>query len=65
MLNENPFKKSGFFATPESMEALQDYVAMFKGSEGVIANTIMGMTWNLCAEIVQKRLERSNEAKVD
>lgn len=42
----------GLFATPASVEALEHYVSQFSGSEAVVAMTVMGMTWNLCAKLV-------------
>ena len=46
------WQKLGLFATPENSEALMKYIEQFSGSERVIAMTVMGMTYNLCASIV-------------
>lgn len=43
----------GLFATPESVSDLEQYVTSIpNGGERVIAVTVMGMTWNLCAKLV-------------
>ncbi len=45
-------KKMGLFNTPESVEALTKYVTSIPNpEERVVAVTVMGMTWNLCAEL--------------
>jgi hypothetical protein len=54
--------KNELFATPESPECLLEYASRFSGSEKIVAMTLMGMTWNLCAEITKdsekKMIER-------
>ena len=45
---------SGFFATPKNMEALTKYCESFTGSEKLVAFTVMGMTWNLAAKVVNQ-----------
>lgn len=47
------------FATPESVESLQDYISRFSGSDAIIANTIMCMTWNLCAKLTNEETEEA------
>lgn len=54
-------KKQGLFATPDSTEALQEYVNKFNGSERVIAMTLLGMTWNLCAELTKEDESKKTE----
>jgi len=39
------------FATPDSMEDLQDYLAKFSGSNAVAANVCAFMAWNLAAKL--------------
>lgn len=47
-------KPCGLFHTPESATALQDYIDALPGGDvKVMANTIFGMTWNLCAELTK------------
>ena len=41
----------GLFATPDDMKALQDYLALFHGSEAIVANTCAWMAWNLAAKL--------------
>jgi hypothetical protein len=44
-------KPIGLFATPESMKDLQDYLAMFSGSEAAVAQTCAWMAWNLACKL--------------
>ena len=53
---KNPLGKSNMFATPESVKALQDYAAQFSGTDAVVAMTLMGMTWNLCSDLVAAKI---------
>lgn len=47
-------KPIGMFATPESSESLTEYCNSFgTAAERQVALTVMGMTWNLCAKLVQ------------
>ena len=41
----------GLYATPDSMEAMTDYLKNFSGSEAVAANTCAYMMWNLAAKL--------------
>lgn len=50
-------KEIGIFATYETVEELQAYIDQFSGSEKVIANMVMGLTWNTCAHIVNQTAE--------
>ncbi len=51
-----PLKKMGMFATPDDVKALEHYVTktISNPSERVVAITVMGMTWNLCAELTKE-----------
>ena len=54
--NENIFTPSNLFATPESIEDLQEYVGSFTGpGEQQLAVTIMAMTWNLASKLYAER----------
>lgn len=53
----NPIPRSGFFATPESIEALMEYVERMSGSERVVATTVAMMALNLANKLVQKELD--------
>jgi hypothetical protein len=44
-------KPCELFATPESPQAMNDYLAKFSGSEAVAANTCAYMMWNLAAKL--------------
>ena len=50
-------KKVDIFATYETVEELQAYIDQFSGSEKVIANMVMGLTWNTCAHLVNQTAE--------
>jgi hypothetical protein len=51
---KNPIPRNGMFATPDSLEALQEYVSQFNGSELRAALVVMMMTMNLCNDLVEK-----------
>ena len=53
----NPIPRSGFFATPNSIEDLMAYVERMSGSERVVATTVMMMALNLANKLVQKELD--------
>ena len=55
---ENIFEKSNMFATPESVEALQEFVQQFNGPDRKLAVTVMAMTWNLAHEELAKALKK-------
>lgn len=44
-------KPCELFATPDSIEAMTDYLEKFSGSEAVAANTCAYMMWNLAAKL--------------
>jgi hypothetical protein len=45
------------FATPDSLEDLQDYVSQFSGSDLRVAVLVMMMTMNLCNKIVAETVD--------
>jgi len=53
----NPIPRSGFFATPNSVEDLMAYVERMTGSERVVATTVAMMALNLANKLVQKELD--------
>ena len=54
----NPITKCELFHTPDSMKELQDYIErFFTGYERAIAYTIMGITWNLAAKVIDDAIE--------
>jgi hypothetical protein len=50
----NPIPRSGFFATPESVEDLMEYIQRFNGNERVVATTVAMMALNLAHSLVAK-----------
>jgi hypothetical protein len=51
-------KKIGLFATPDSTKSLEDYCLNFSNSqERLVATTVMGMTWNLCAKLTDNAID--------
>ena len=49
----NPLKKSGLFATPKDMKALEAYVEMLPPQDRVMAWILSGMTWNLASQTLE------------
>lgn len=47
-------KKMDLFRTPDDVEELMRYVEKFNGGERQAALVVMGMTWNLCAELTKE-----------
>ena len=59
---ENPLgTEQTLFATPESTQALQDFIGLFNGGEAIAANTAMFMTWNLCVKLVNEAIEEASK----
>jgi cell division protein FtsL len=56
---KNPIQKNGFFATPDSMQALEDQIMSFTGSERMIAMTAALMALNLASKLVDEELLRA------
>jgi cell division protein FtsL len=48
----NPIPKNNFFATPESMQALEDQIMKFTGQERMIAMVAAMMALNLAHDLV-------------
>ncbi len=56
---KNPIQKNGFFATPDSMQALEDQIMSFTGQERMVAMTAALMALNLASKLVDEELKRS------
>ena len=54
---KNPIKPNGFINTPESVEALSEWLNLLNGSECALAVTAAGMAWNLASKLVNESLE--------
>jgi len=54
---KNPIQKNGFFATPDSMQALEDQIMAFSGSERMIAMTAALMALNLASKLVDEAIQ--------
>jgi len=54
---KNPIVPSGFINTPESQEALAEWLNLFSGKEAAVAVTAAGMAWNLASKLVNESLE--------
>lgn len=61
----NPIGIAGLFATPHTMEQLEDYITRFNGSDRVVAATVMGMTMNFCSVAVKHSLKLQAEDIVE
>lgn len=46
--------KMGLFATPESVEVIQEWIEAHPPEERIHLYTAMGMTWNFLAELVNR-----------
>lgn len=55
---DNPFPKSGFFATPSSIEDISNYCNSLSGSEKMIAFVIASMSMNLAHEMFNKATKK-------
>jgi cell division protein FtsL len=56
---KNPIQKNGFFATPDSMQALEDQIMSFTGQERMVAMTAALMALNLASKLVDEELLRA------
>jgi len=56
---KNPIQKNGFFATPDSMQALEDQIMAFTGQERMVAMTAALMALNLASKLVDEELKRA------
>ena len=52
----NPIPKSGFFATPDSLEDLMAYINSMHGSERTVAMTVAMMAFNLSNRLVEDNI---------
>jgi cell division protein FtsL len=52
----NPIQKNNFFATPESMQALEAQIMSFTGQERMVAMVAAMMALNLAHEIIEKEI---------
>jgi cell division protein FtsL len=50
----NPIPKNNFFATPDSMQALEDQIMQFTGQERMIAMVSAMMALNLAHRMVEQ-----------
>ncbi len=51
----NPIPKNNFCATPESLEAFQDYLDLFTGKEKAVATLAACMAFNLAHKLVEEQ----------
>ena len=56
---KNPIQKNGFFATPDSMQALEDQIMSFTGQERMVAMTAALMALNLASDLVDKEIQNT------
>jgi hypothetical protein len=49
----NPIPKNNFCATPESLEAFQEYLELFSGKEKSVATLAACMAFNLAHKLVE------------
>jgi flagellar hook-basal body complex protein FliE len=54
---DNPIPKNAFFATPESMQALEDQIMKFSGQERMIAMVSAMMALNLAHDLIEKEIQ--------
>ena len=52
----NPIPKNAFFATPESMQALEDQIMKVTGQERMIAMVSAMMALNLAHDIIEREI---------
>ena len=52
----NPIPKTGFFATPDSYQALMEYIGSMTGPERALAMTIACMSLNLAHKLVDEEI---------
>ena len=55
----NPIPRNGFFATPDSFDALQEYVSQLNCAELRVAMLVMMMTMNVCNKVVDESLKET------
>jgi len=54
MSDTNNLVPCNMFATPDSVENLQEYLSRFSGSEAAVATTCAMMAWNLACKLTSK-----------
>jgi cell division protein FtsL len=54
---QNPIQKNNFFATPDSMQALEDQIMKFSGQERMIAMVAAMMALNLAHELIAAEMK--------
>jgi hypothetical protein len=55
LIMSNPIPKNNFCATPESLEAFQDYLDLFTGKEKAVATLAACMAFNLAHKLVEEQ----------
>jgi dTDP-4-amino-4,6-dideoxygalactose transaminase len=58
---KNPIPKTGFVATPDSLENLMEYCERFSGQEKAIAVLTATMALNLAHKLVEATQGETNE----
>jgi hypothetical protein len=53
---QNPIPRSGFYATPDSLEDLMAYIGSMSGPERAVAMTVAMMALNLSYELVESKI---------
>jgi len=62
---KNPIQKNGFFATPDSMQALEDQIMAFTGQERMVAMTAALMALNLASKMVDEAIQNQYNTSTD
>jgi hypothetical protein len=55
---KNPIPKTGFVATPDSLEDLMEYCERFSGQEKTIAMVVATMALNLAHKLAEEMLKK-------
>jgi hypothetical protein len=55
----NTIPTSWFFATPNTVQELMDYIENFNGSERVIATTVALMALNLAHKLMNEQIKEA------
>lgn len=55
----NPIMRSSLFATPESYEALDEYIRSLPSDQRSVAYLISMMTMNLCNKLVDEQTKET------
>ena len=62
---KNPIQKNGFFATPDSMQALEDQIMAFTVQERMVAMTAALMALNLASKMVDEAIQNQYNTSTD